>query len=501
MNIAEQLLSAGASGAPALLQGSKTTTYSELRSLVWNVSSWVQGQGGDKGDRIALCAENGFPSVAAYLGVIHAGRVVVPLSPESSDESLASVISNAGCKVLLASRRQVARCKRSHLDWNCRVVAVEEVPVFGAKPDGAQVDASRELAALMFTSGSTGMPKGVMVTHQNIECNTRDIAQYMGLTSEDRAMLVLPLHYCFGLSVLHSHLSAGASLVINNQFLYPETVLQDMQNKSCTGLAGVPSTYQILLRKSRFRQMEFPVLRWLQQAGGRLPNPYITEIRQAFPAVRFFTMYGQTEATARLSYLAPEHLQTKLGSIGKGLASTRLEVLKSDGSPVEPGSDETGEIVASGHNVCRGYWKDPDETARYFRSEKLHTGDLARVDADGFLFIVDRERDMIKSGGNRVSAKEIEDVICELPDVVEVAVIGVPHEWMGEAIAAFVVLTRDPQVGPEEIRGHCRRRLASFKIPGTLEIVSELPHNSSGKVLKNGLRKRLALQASQDEMR
>jgi len=312
---------------------------------------------------------------------------------------------------------------------------------------------------------------------------------------------VLPLHYCFGLSVLHSHLSAGASLVINNQFLYPETVLQDMQNKSCTGLAGVPSTYQILLRKSRFRQMEFPVLRWLQQAGGRLPNPYITEIRQAFPAVRFFTMYGQTEATARLSYLAPEHLQTKLGSIGKGLASTRLEVLKSDGSPVEPGSDETGEIVASGHNVCRGYWKDPDETARYFRSEKLHTGDLARVDADGFLFIVDRERDMIKSGGNRVSAKEIEDVICELPDVVEVAVIGVPHEWMGEAIAAFVVLTRDPQVGPEEIRGHCRRRLASFKIPGTLEIVSELPHNSSGKVLKNGLRKRLALQASQDEMR
>jgi len=501
MNIAEQLLSAGADDAPALLHGAQTTSYGQLRSLVGDVAAWITAQEGEKGDRIALCAENGSLSVGTYLGVIQAGRVVVPLNPESSDEALGSILSNSGCKLLLASRRQAGRCRRAQVDKICGVVSIDQIPAADLRPEATQVDARRELAALMFTSGSTGEPKGVMVTHRNIECNTRDIVEYMGLSASDRAMLVLPLHYCFGLSVLHTHLFAGGSVVINNQFLYPETVLQDMQTKQCTGLAGVPSTYQILLRKSRFKQIDFPSLRWLQQAGGRLPNPYIAEIRQALPGASFYTMYGQTEATARLSFLPPERLGDKLGSIGKGLASTRLEVLKSNGAPVEPGADDTGEIVASGDNVCAGYWNDPEETARYFREGKLYTGDLARVDRDGYIFIVDRARDMIKSGGNRVSAKEIEDVICELRDVVEAAVIGVPDEWMGEAIAAFMVLTRDAQVDEEAIRLHCRKRLPAFKTPHRYLMPDQLPHNSSGKVLKNKLREQFAGPLTQNQAR
>lgn len=492
MNIAKQLLSAGADDAPALLHGAQTTSYGQLRSLAGNVAAWIMAQEGEKGDRIALCAENGSLSVGAYLGVIQAGRVVVPLNPESSDESLASVVSNAGCKLLLASRRQARRCRRAQVDKVWGVVSIDQIPAAEVRPGVVQVDAVRELAALMVTSGSTGEPKGVMVTHRNIECNTRDIIQYMELGAEDRAMLVLPLHYCFGLSVLHSHLAVGAAVVINNQFLYPETVLQDMQSHRCTGLAGVPSTYQILLRKSRFKTMEFPALRWLQQAGGRLPNPYIAEIRRAFPTVRFFTMYGQTEATARLSYLPPERLESKLGSIGTGLPSTRLEVLRSDGSPVEKGSNETGEIVATGDNISPGYWNDPIETNRYFRNGRLYTGDLARVDAEGFVFIVDRERDMIKAGGNRVSTKEVEDVVCELSAVLEAAVIGVPDDWLGEAIAAFVVATRDASLDAEEIRSHCRQRLPSFKIPQRIVVVPQLPHNSSGKVMKHTLREHVA---------
>ena len=198
--------------------------------------------------------------------------------------------------------------------------------------------------------------------------------------------------------------------MLNNSFkLYPETVLQEMQQKECTGFAGVPSTYQILLRKSRFREMTFPALRWFQQAGGKLPDPQIAEILDSFPDVRYFLMYGQTEGTARLSYLPPEHLADKLGSIGRGLPSTRLEVLKPDGRAVVPGSAETGEIVAAGDNITLGYWNDPVETAKYFRNRKLHTGDIARVDADGFIYVVEREREMIKSGGNRVSSKEVEN--------------------------------------------------------------------------------------------
>lgn len=298
-------------------------------------------------------------------------------------------------------------------------------------------------------------------------------------------MVVLPFHYCFGLSLLHTHLLAGASVVLNNDFkLYPETVLQEMQQRDCTGLAGVPSTYQILLRRSRFREFTFPALRWFQQAGGKLPNPYIAEILAAFPAVRYFLMYGQTEATARLSYLPPERLGDKLGSIGKGLPSGRLEVLQPDGTPVTPGSNETGEIVASGDNITRGYWNDPEETAKYFRNGRLYTGDLARVDADGFIFIVDRERELIKSGGNRVSAKEVEDVIAELPEVVEVAVLGAPHELLGEAIKAFIVVTPEARLQPEAVEAHCRKRLPSFKVPEEIRFLQTMPHNGSGKVMK-----------------
>ncbi len=344
------------------------------------------------------------------------------------------------------------------------------------------------LAALMFTSGSTGKPKGVMVTHRNIECNTRDIVSYLGLTSADRVMAVLPFHYCFGISLLHTLLMVGGSVVLNSEFkLFPEAMLRELQEKECTGFAGVPSTYQILLRKSRFRGMTFPELRWFQQAGGKLPNPCIRELLEAFPTVRFYLMYGQTEATARLSYLPPERLADKFGSIGRGLPSTKLEVLKPDGTAVVPASDGIGEIVATGENISPGYWNDPDETARYFNNGRLHTGDIARVDADGFIFIVERARDMIKCGGNRVSAKEVEDVIAELPEVVEVAAVGVPHELLGEAIKAFVVVAPSAQLIIEEVVQHCRQRLSDFKRPEEVVFLRSMPHNSSGKILKQQL--------------
>jgi long-chain acyl-CoA synthetase len=199
-------------------------------------------------------------------------------------------------------------------------------------------------------------------------------------------------------------------------------------------------------------------------------------------------MYGQTEATARLSYLPPERLADKLGSIGKGLPSTRLEVLKPDGTPATPGSNEIGEIVAAGNNITLGYWNDPEETAKFFKNGRLHTGDIARVDSDGYIFIVERERDMIKSGGNRVSAKEIEDVIAELPDVIEVAVLGVPHELLGEAIQAFIVTGAGSKMTSDAVQAHCRKRLPAFKTPEGVAFLKNMPHNSAGKILKQKIK-------------
>jgi long-chain acyl-CoA synthetase len=507
VNIAEIILSRAEGSAPAVLDGNSAVTYAQLRRQVTQVAQMLLWRGHYPANRIGLWSENNTFFAAAYLGIIRAGMVAVPFQTESSEATLDRIVSDAGINEILVSNRFLNRLR----SWSekCGVGLIAESSLLIEPRPDALAPISRtptevrpnDLAALMFTSGSTGSPKGVMITHRNIESNSRDIIDYLRLNSTDRIMVVLPFHYCYGLSLLHTHLMVGASLVLNNSFkLYPETVLQEMQQKECTGLAGVPSTYQVLLRKSRFRRMSFPRLRWFQQAGGKLPDACIRELLEAFPSVRFFLMYGQTEGTARLSYLPPERLKDKLGSIGKGLPSTRLEVLKRDGMAVVPGSGDTGEIVASGDNIALGYWNDPVESASYFRNNKLHTGDIAHVDEDGFIFIVGRERGMIKTGGNRVSAEEVEEVIAEIPEVVEVAVVGVPHEILGEAIRAFVVMSPGTHVSTRQIIQHCRHRLPGYKVPEEVAFLPAMPHNSSGKIVKAALKDLSASSHSQDNV-
>ncbi|HOX57013.1 MAG TPA: AMP-binding protein [Candidatus Paceibacterota bacterium] len=494
MNVAESILAKGADAADALLHRGGAMTYAALREKVSRVACGLLDQGYNKGDRIGVFSENSPFFVSVYLGIMRAGLTAVPFQTEVGAGTFSEIVSDTGMRGVFVSNRF-----RNRVQAWAGELGLSLLPEhYGdhALGDGQaifpEITASRDLAALMFTSGSTGSPKGVMVTHGNIECNTRDIISYMGLQNQDRAMVVLPFHYCFGLSLLHTHLMAGGSLVLNNEFkLFPEVVLMEMQRKECTGLAGVPSTYQILLRRSRFRELAFPRLRWFQQAGGKLPNACIEEILSSFPQARYFLMYGQTEGTARLSYLPPERLADKLGSIGTGLPSTRLEVLKADGTPVAPGSDEVGEIVAAGDNIALGYWNDPVETSRFFRGGRLHTGDLARVDEDGFIFIVERERDMIKAGGNRISAKEVEEVIAELPEVIEVAVLGAPHELLGEAVKAFVVPAPVSRITPQDVVAHCQRRLPGYKVPEEVFFLNTMIHNGSGKVLKQELRRLL----------
>ena len=486
-NTADTMLRGGGVDDLAILQGDRTTTYGDLCELTHRIGRALLGCS-NKGDCIGLLAENSPFCVAAYLGTMHSGRVTVPLAGDISDTHLAYIVKSTEMKQIFVSRRYHKKYQSVLTELGVHILGEDDALPAGNGNQMPEINPREDLAAIMFTSGSTGTAKGVMITHRNIECNSSDIIQYMGLSPSDRAMVVLPLHYCFGASLLHTHLMVGGSVVLNNHFMYPEAVLDDMARTACTGIAGVPSTFQILLRKSTFRQRELPALRWFQQAGGKLPNPFIQEILETFRTVRFFLMYGQTEATARLSYLPPERLEDKLGSIGKGLPSTRLDVLRKDGTPVGWGSGEIGEIVASGDNITKGYWKDKTETSKFFRNGKLYTGDLARVDEDGFIFVQDRARDFIKTGGKRVGAKELEDVIAELQDVIETAVIGIPHETMGEAIKAYLVVRRDAKIGIEDVRRHIASRLEAHKIPEVVEFIDSLPKNSAGKILKPKLR-------------
>jgi acyl-CoA synthetase (AMP-forming)/AMP-acid ligase II len=327
-----------------------------------------------------------------------------------------------------------------------------------------------------------------MISHGNIRANTESIIEYLDLTAADRMMCVLPFHYCFGASLLHTHLRVGGSLVLENKFMYPEALLETMISTECTGFAGVPSHYQILLRRSTLRQKSFPCLKHVQQAGGHLAPALVRELREALPTTRVYVMYGQTEATARLSYLPPEMLDSKLGSIGKGIPGVTLRVLNSAGEPAGPG--ETGEIVAEGASVALGYWRCPGESAGTFRDGKLYTGDLARVDEDGYLYIVGRAKDFLKCGGKRVSCRQLEETILECPELMEAAVIGVPDETLGEAVKAFVVPSNRCTEGlADQVKQFCKQRLPLVLVPSQVVILDALPKNGSGKVIKDELRK------------
>lgn len=344
-----------------------------------------------------------------------------------------------------------------------------------------------DVASIVYTSGSTGKPRGAVLSHLNIVSNTRSIVDYLKLTADDRVLAVLPFYYIYGKSLLNTHVFVGGSVVVDNRFLYPNVILQTMREQAVTGFAGVPSTFTILLSRSNLKASKFPDLRYVTQAGGAMAPSVQKEVAEAFAPAQLFIMYGATEASARLSYLDPADLPRKWGSIGKAIANVELFVAGEDAHPLPAGVE--GEIVARGSNLMSGYWNHPEETEKVLKNGLYHTGDLGRMDDEGFLYVVGRSKDMIKIGGNRVSAKEIEEALYEHPAIIEAAVLAVPDEVLGEAPKAFIVIKKGiGQNIVEELPAFLLKHLAVYKIPKLYEIRDSLPKNDSGKILKLKLR-------------
>lgn len=494
-NVADYLLRGKKPDKTALLTTSEQYTYGDIEIATAKIAAYLRRTGVSKGDRVLLISANNLFWVASYLGILRAGLVCVPLPETISQDNLEFIRSTTGAKIVLAQSRVCSKLTNAFRD--CHLLTDRGIPSLISVPTSqenfltlreapirpAEAVDRNDLAALMFTSGSTGKPRGVMVSHNNIIANTESIIEYLELGEQDRMMVVLPFHYCFGTSLLHTHLRVGGSLVLDSRFLYPETILQRMLETECTGFAGVPSHYQILLRTSGLRSKSFPKLRYVQQAGGCLAPQFIRELREALPTTKIFIMYGQTEATARLSYLPPEFLDTKLGSIGKGIPGVRLRVLSDSAQDVQCG--EVGEIVAEGENVTQGYWAAPQETAETFRNGRLHTGDLATIDADGFIYIVDRKKNFLKCGGKRVGIQEIENRLLDYPCITEAAIVGVPDEILGEAPRAFVA-RRMPacQEFDSCISSFLKQHIPREHYPKQIVTLDRLPRNSSGKINK-----------------
>jgi acyl-coenzyme A synthetase/AMP-(fatty) acid ligase len=287
--------------------------------------------------------------------------------------------------------------------------------------------------------------------------------------------------YCFGASVLHTHLYQGGSVVFDRRFMFPDKVLQSAAQYECTTFAGVPTVYNILLRRSNIRQISLPHLRRFLQAGGGLTRERVGEMRELFPGVKFYVMYGQTEATARIACMDPDRWFEKEGSVGRPLENVTVSIVDENGNPVE--TNQVGQLIVKGPSICQGYFNDPEETRRVFKDGWLNTGDLARQDAEGFLWIEGRAGSFLKLRGTRVSLAEVEAKVASIPGVYECGACAVAHPEAGEALALFVV----PDTPAQQLANEIRHHLPAHWTLDSIQVVSELPKTPAGKIARAAL--------------
>jgi len=464
----------------------ETLTYKKVYQDSLKFASFLRRTIGEN-QNVVIASHNSVFFITAYLGVIKSGNICVPIDPSLELENFNFILNSTECQCVVYSDRFDKIIQDSVVNRICESRLEEiltdsksEIVNFGKNFDHNRV------AEILYTSGSTGVPKGVMISHMNVISNTCSIVKYLKLGSSDVMGVVLPFHYCYGLSLLHTHLKVGGSIVLINNFIFLSTVIKNLNKFKCTGFAGVPSHFQILLKKSKtFKQTRFPHLRYVTQAGGKLHNNFIVEFITNFPRINFFVMYGQTEATARLSYLPPDKLKEKMGSIGKSIPDVFLKVLDEDGKAVKNG--QLGEIVAKGDNIMLGYHKDTEGTKSVLKNGWLYTGDLGRIDEEGYIFLESRKKEIIKVGGKRVSPKEIEEVILSVPEVIDCTIKGVCDELLGEAIKAHIVLNKDCEKKQMKkiILRKCHDNLQIHKIPQIISFEKLMRVSSTGKKIKS----------------
>jgi acyl-CoA synthetase (AMP-forming)/AMP-acid ligase II len=456
----------------------QTLSGKEIPGLIVGFAAGFLSAGLQAGDRVLISCGLSPASTLAYLGAMYAGLVPVLVDERALAISGESILARARGKAVWVG-------KGVHCDWARKNGVTQIEGNFEARPANSLRPApctEEDLAVLMPTSGSTGAPRLVMVSHGNLRGNTEAIVRSQGLGPDDKAMLIMPVSYCFGASVMHSHLYQGGGVVFDSRFMFPDKVLRAINTYGCTTFAGVPSVYKILLRRSNLRSIQLPALRRFLQAGGALAPESVREMYSIVPTAEFFVMYGQTEATARISYVLPDRLGEKLGSVGVPMDNLMIRIVDDEGRELPAG--QTGEIQVRGPSVCSGYFDDPEATKRKFGDGWLKTGDFAFRDDEGYLWIKGRTSEFIKIRGVRVSFGEVEAKVAAVPGVYECAAIATRHPEAGEALALFIVADDGASIVAERVR----RALPPQWTCVSVRVVPELPKTENGKIARSQLR-------------
>jgi long-chain acyl-CoA synthetase len=496
----------------ALVCGAERYTYADLARAVDRLAAALQRCGVQKGDRVAIFLENGFEAVVSIYAALRAGAVFMPINSQTKTDKLGYMLNDASASSLVAHRRlapafmptltndgQLGTCFVVDAEtaspreigvamFDFDEVVREEASVCEPREAGV-ID--QDLASLIYTSGSTGEPKGVMLSHRNMVTACASVSTYLQLIEDDVILCALPLSFDYGLYQVLMAFKLGATVVLERSFTFPVKVLERMERERVTVFPGVPTMFSLLFSLGNLQRYDLSALRAVTNTAAALPVEYIRRIREAFPQARLYSMYGLTECK-RVSYLPPEQLDLRPTSVGRGMPNQEWWLVGEDGERLPNGA--TGELVVRGSHVMRGYWRKPAATAERLKpgplpgEQVLYTGDIFRTDSDGYLYFVSRKDDIIKSRGEKVSPKEIENVLYSLEGVREVAVIGVPDAILGEAIKAFVALQPGYSYTEKEVIGHCQQKLENFMVPKFVEFPVELPKTNTGKIRKTGLR-------------
>jgi long-chain acyl-CoA synthetase len=474
-------------------------THGELFDDALRFARALQDEGMQRGDRVVLYLDNTAACSAAIFGVLMAGGVFTVINSQTKSEKLAYVLGDSEASILVTESHSadVAAAAVANASTVQRVYGVgddlpaafagfhETIEATAGEPNDPGT-APSDLATLVYTSGTTGRPKGVMLSHESLVFTIGSIAEYLRLEREDRILSVLPMAFTYGLSQLLLTARLGATLLLERSFTFPAKTLRRMRDEEATVFPAVPTVYVTIAGMSH--EAPYASVRCLTNAAADLPPAFHERLRAVFPEAALYRMYGLTECV-RVCYLEPELVGQKPTSVGKAIPGTEALVLDERGEPVKPG--EVGVLHARGPHVMMGYWRAPELTAHMLREgaggRMLCTHDHFTVDEDGDLYFVDRSDDLIKTRGEKVSSVEVEAALHDIPGVRQAAVVGVPDELLGQAVRAYVVLEDGTVMGEQELIRACRARIENFMVPREVVLLSELPLTESGKVRKRDL--------------
>jgi acyl-CoA synthetase (AMP-forming)/AMP-acid ligase II len=481
---------------PLVKHEATTLTYGEVDLATSRCAAALRELGVRFGDRVALCLPNGPEYLIAYYATLKAGACVVPIAPDVPPEGLELLLSDCEASAAFVERAGKLPDGIAPRVPSLRAAITLQGPATGSSGNlafldfdalrshsGAVEDAGAkddDLAVILYTSGTTSRPKGVMLAHRGMASSTAAILEDFGFTKEDRVAVSIPFFHTYGDWVQRSHVAAGAMIMTFDARTTPADMWRAIDREGCTGFPGTPPGFTIL--RSLRPEYDLSSLRYLTVAAAPLTAELCAAIMAALPRARLYNCYGQTEAGPKISWLKPEDMVRKAGSIGTAVSGVRLRIVDDDGRDVPQG--ETGELVAVGESFMQGYWRRPEETARVLRPDGLHTGDLARMDADGFVFLVGRKDDVLKSGAYRVSPPEVEEVIQGLPQIEECGVVGVPDPTLGAILVAAIVPRPGVAVEARDVFAACRKRLPPHKVPARIVKLDRLPRGRTGKLLR-----------------